>query len=166
MLIDKQRFNFITHHTIERITAYLTETLNKYGFTVRVRKSDSSESFYLHVYFYHQFLKKMRVSNHDPQRAEIDFDYDVSASFDRPGAINCHEVLKQFLGNLHLPLPEQTENYNYVQDILNDLKSGKRKLSSSKKIIIKANSCPRIIVTRNDEIKTKGPKGGQDVRLV
>jgi hypothetical protein len=163
MIIDKRRFNYTTHHTIERITNYLKRTLEEYDFTIKVRASHSSESFYLHVYFYQQFLTRIRVSNHNPKtNIEADFDYDVSASFDRLGAINCQEVLKQFLGTLHLPLPEQTKNYNYVMDILNDLKSGKRRLSFSKNIIVKANSQPRIIITRNDAIKT----GGQDVRLV
>jgi hypothetical protein len=164
MRIDKRRFNYVTHHTIERISSYLKETLERYDFTVKVRKSDSSESFYLHIYFYHQFLTKIRVSNHDPQKTEMDVDYDVSASFERPGTINCHECLKQLLASLHLPLPEQTENYNYVMDILNDLKSGKRKLGFSKNIIANANSRPRITITkRTPNIEAKGEC---DVRLV
>jgi hypothetical protein len=150
MLIDKRRFNYVTRHTIERITNYLKETLEEYDFTVKLRESDSSESFYLHIYCCHQFLKKIRISNHDPKKEEFDydFDYDVSASFDRPGAINCHECLKQLFVSLHLPLPEQTENYDYVMDILNDLKSGKRKLGFSQNIIAEANSRPRITITK------------------
>jgi hypothetical protein len=164
MLIDKRRFNYVTRHTIERITNYLKETLEEYDFTVKVRESDSSESLYLHVYFYHQFLSKMRVSNHNPKREELDFDYDVSASFDRPGAINCHECLKQLLASLHLPLPEQTENYDYVMAILNDLKSGKRTLGFSKNIIANANSRPRITISKRTP--NNEARGEENVRVV
>ncbi|MDR1748849.1 MAG: hypothetical protein LBR47_07300 [Spirochaetaceae bacterium] len=136
MLIDKTLFNYVTYHTIEHITLFLKEILEGYGFTVRLKESGSTESFYLHItYNFHQFYKEIRVSNHAPN---TEHDYDISASFDRPGAINCHEFLLQFLDSLNLPYPVQTMNYKYTEDILKGLKSGKLKMMFPENTKVKA----------------------------